>query len=144
MPPAPVQHDLRGRPLDAKGRPLDAHGRPLDGMDRPLVNRVIEPVTRLAVPGYPNITIAFPSFGDWQAMYDPRNNRGAVLNQETFLEFRRRHERTMLKALAEIAARRSGQCSWRSPCQHVVQHHHPADGFRLQPQEMGQISQKRH
>jgi hypothetical protein len=108
MPPPPIQRDLRGRPLDAKGRPLDAHGRPLDGMDRPLVNRVIEPVTRLAVPGYPKIAIAFPSLGDWTAIYDPRNNRGAALNQTTFFEFRDRHERTMQKLLAEIAASRCG------------------------------------
>jgi hypothetical protein len=108
-PPTPPQTDLRGRPLDSKGRPLDAHDRPLDSFDRPIHTRVIEPTVDEPFPGYPNVIVSFPSFGDWQAMYDPRNNRGLQQNQVTYEDFKRRHQKVMNKALADIASRSAGK-----------------------------------
>ena len=76
MPPPNPPRNLRGQLLNDKGKPIDAVGRRLDSFDRPIEDRISEPTEDLPVAGLPNLTIAYPSLGDWLAMFDPRHNRG--------------------------------------------------------------------
>jgi hypothetical protein len=108
-PPSPPRVDLRGRPLDSKGRPMDSKGRSLDGMDRPIDSRISDAISRVALPDFPNVSVAYPSFDDWVAIYDPRGMRPHQANQTSFLDFRQRHENQMLGAFREILTRASGK-----------------------------------
>jgi len=109
MPPPNPPRNLRGQLLNDKGQPIDAHGRRLDSFDRPIEDRIVEPTEDLPVAGFPNLTIAYPSFGDWVAMFDPRNNRGDPANRATYDDFKRRHQKQMTGMLQEIRSRLAGK-----------------------------------
>ena len=109
MPPPNPPRNLRGQLLNDKGQPIDAVGRRLDSFDRPIEDRISEPTEDLPVAGLPNLTIAYPSLGDWLAMFDPRHNRGDQANRATYEDFKRRHQQQMTDMLQKIRSRLVGK-----------------------------------
>jgi hypothetical protein len=108
MPPPNPPRNLQGQLVNGKGQPIDGHGRRLDNFGRPTTERIIEPTEDLELTGFPNVIIAYPSLGDWTAMFDPRNNRGDRANRLSYDDFKRRHQKQMMTMLKEIASRAAG------------------------------------
>lgn len=109
MPPPNPPRNHRGQLVNAKGQTIDAHGRRLDGFDRPMERRILEDTEDVQFPGFPSLIIAYPSFNDWTAMFDPRDNRGAAANSETYEDFKEKHQKQITSMLKEITARKAGQ-----------------------------------
>lgn len=89
--------------------PVDSFGRQLDDFGRPLDNRLQRETEKINFDGFPNVIIAFPAFGDWLAMYNPRKKGNFAASKQTYEDFKRRHQKQMTNALREIAARTTGR-----------------------------------
>ena len=70
---------------------------------------ITQKVHTLPYPHSPSVMVAYPSINDWRHLYDPNELKTTKWRQEMFADFKRRHERTVIKHLDEICKRLTGR-----------------------------------